>query len=83
MTRGQVERLRREGRASRNRLALAIEIESTTQVKLADAIGLTQPYISKLANGQYDDIPLETSRALADFFGCSIEDLFPAKAEVA
>lgn len=62
-----------------NRLAHAMELAGVTQVQLAEAVGLTQPYISRIKNGQYgDELPGETMRRLAAFFGCSIETLFPA-----
>jgi len=51
----------------------------STQAQLADAVGVTQAYISKLCTGSYNDLPLEKTRLIADFFGCQIEDLFPAR----
>ena len=55
-------------------------LAGVTQVQLAERIGLTQGYISRIKNGQYtSDLPGETMRAFAACFGCSIEDLFPAR----
>lgn len=60
-----------------------MQFTHTTQVQLAAAIGKRQNYISAIARGQYSELPLETSRALARAFGCAIEDLFPAREAVA
>ena len=60
-----------------NRVAKAISLAGVTQVTLAEAIGLSQPYISDVARGRYRTITVEHARKFADYFGCSIEDLFP------
>lgn len=62
----------------RNRLGRAMELAKVTQVQLAEATGLTQSYISRIKNGRYDDLSGDTMRALSGFFGCSLDDLFPA-----
>jgi transcriptional regulator with XRE-family HTH domain len=84
LTKHQLSQLRRDHRG-RNRLTRAIELADTTQVKLADATGIKQSQISKIARGQYGSsgLPTETARRLSDFFGCSIEDLFPARSVAA
>lgn len=64
-----------------NRLARAIEITGVTHVQIAAAIGATQSHATEIVNGNYRRLPLETARALAAFFGCPIEDLFPARDE--
>ncbi len=66
-----------------NRLAAAMRLAELTQSELADRIGLTQPYISAVATGRHSTITVENAHKFAEFFGCSIEDLFPAKSEVA
>jgi transcriptional regulator with XRE-family HTH domain len=83
LTKDQVETLRRSRKGGRNRLARAMELAHVTQVQLAEKTGYTQPYISKVKNGQYADLPGETMRTFAEVFGCSIEDLFPAREAVA
>jgi len=60
-----------------------MELAAVTQVQIAERIGLTQSYISKVKNGDYTDLPGETMRAFAEYFGCAIEDLFPAREAVA
>ena len=64
----------------RNRLRQAMDLAGVTQVQLAEAIGRPQPEISKVCLGKYgaSGLPVERARPLAEFFGCSIEDLFPA-----
>lgn len=85
LSRRQIELLKAQEPSGRNRLAAALEATSPrqTQSDLAEAIGVTQAYVSRLCTGSYQDVPLETARAIAEFFGCAVEDLFPAKSEVA
>lgn len=66
-----------------NRVRTAIQLSGTTQAAVAASLNLVQPYLSNVARGKYDDIGVENARKFADFFGCAIEDLFPAKQEVA
>lgn len=75
----ELRKLRHSRLAGRNRIGRARELSGETQVQLAAALGLTQSYISSIENSGYGDLPLETTRAFADHFGCAIEDLFPAK----
>lgn len=79
----ELRELRRSSVAGRNRLTQAMRLAGITQVQLAERVGVTQSYISKIANGQYDDLPGEMMRALSVQFGCAIEDLFPARQAVA
>lgn len=60
-----------------NRMARAMGLTQVTQTTLADAIGLSQPYVSDVIRGRYKTITVANARKFADFFGCSIEDLFP------
>lgn len=69
--------------ATGNRLRLAMELAGLTQLQLAAEIGLGQPYISAVARGQFETITVENAHIFARFFGCAIEDLFPAKHVVA
>ena len=81
LSKAQVEQLRRHRGADRNRLAKAMDLASVTQVQIATGTGFTQSFVSKVQNGQYSDLPGETMRTFASFFGCAIEDLFPARRE--
>lgn len=60
-----------------NRMARAMGLTRVTQTTLADAIGLSQPYVSDVIRGRYRTITVANARKFADFFGCSIDDLFP------
>lgn len=83
LTARQINHLVNEPTSGRNRLQLARTLAGLTQVEMSAAIGLTQPHISTLERGDYSDLPLETARRIAAFFGCGIEDLFPAKVSAA
>ena len=60
-----------------NRVAKAIALAGVTQVTVAEALGLPQPYVSDVARQRYKTITVENARKFAVFFGCSIEELFP------
>lgn len=75
--------MRRTPPTGRNRIPEAMDLSGVTQMQIAAGTGFTQSYISRIRNGRYDAMPGETMRALATFFGCSIEDLFPAREAVA
>ena len=81
LTKDQIESLKRSRPRTRNRVAKAMDLGAVTQVQIAQGTGLTQSYISRIKNGQYADLPGETMRTLAAFFGCQIEDLFPPSVE--
>lgn len=78
LTPAHLRRLRNEP-ASHNRLRAARELLEQTQGQTAAALAVTQPQLSDWERGRYGDIGLERARQLADYFGCQIEDLFPAK----
>ena len=58
-------------------MAKAISVARVTLVTVADAVGLPQPYVSDVAHQRYRTITVENARKFADYFGCSIADLFP------
>lgn len=60
-----------------NRVAKAISLAGVTQVTVAQALGLPQPYVSDVARRRYRTITVENAGKFARFFGCSIDDLFP------
>ena len=66
-----------------NRVARAIELSGVTQMDIADAIGVPQPYVSAVARQLYQTITVENAHKFADYFGCTIDDLFPAREAVA
>ena len=83
LTKKQVDQLKRSAGRTKNRVALAMELADVTQVQVADKTGFTQSYVSRVQNGHYSALPGETMRTFAAYFGCSIEDLFPAREAVA
>lgn len=64
-------------------MARAFELAKVTQLEVATATGLPQPYISDVARNRYQTITVENAHKFADYFGCTIEDLFPAREAVA
>lgn len=80
----QLSRLRSEALGeSGNRLQAAMDLLDLTQAQLASVTGLAQPYISDVCRGRHSTITVDNAYKFAAFFGCAIEDLFPAKQEVA
>lgn len=75
----QVATLRMAPLTGANKLSLAIELSGRTQVDIAEAIGSSQGAVSKAARGVFPKLPVDTARKYAEFFGCAIEDLFPAR----
>lgn len=66
-----------------NRLRLAFTLTGKKQVDAAEATGIFAPNLSDLVCGNYKTLTVDTARKLADYFGCTIEDLFPAREAVA
>ena len=66
-----------------NRVAKAIALAGVTQGTVAAALGFPQPYISDVARRRYQTITVDNARKFAHYFGCSIEDLFPASERAA
>ena len=66
-----------------NRVGKAIALAGVTQGTVAAALGFPQPYISDVARSRYRTITVENARKFAHYFGCSIEDLFPAPRKAA
>lgn len=83
LSRAKLRALRRTPSKGRNRLKTAITLMGTTQVQVAEAVGVAQSQVSEDAAGKYEVISLDKARAYAEFFGCAIEDLFPAEQAMA
>lgn len=75
----QIKELRAAKLTGKNKVLKARELAKQTQAELAEALGITQAYVSAIERNVYGDLPLETTRSFSDHFGCAIEDLFPAK----
>lgn len=65
-----------------NRLRIALALVEARQSEVAEEIDYPVPSLSNLVTGKTDPT-IVTARKLASYFGCSIEDLFPARQEVA
>lgn len=62
-----------------NKVRLARAMLEQQQSDIAKALGFLKSQLSDIERGEYKDVPLENTRLLADYFGCAIEDLFPAR----
>jgi transcriptional regulator with XRE-family HTH domain len=83
LTAAQIRTLRSAPLTGPNKLKLAMALAEVTQAEVAERLGIKQPQVSDVVRGEYVDMPLETSRRYARCFGVSVEDLFPAREEVA
>lgn len=67
-----------------NKVRLARMMLGLRQAFVANEVGVKAPYLSDIERGEYKDVPLESVlRPLSEFFGCTIEDLFPSREAVA
>lgn len=66
-----------------NRLRVAMALADVKQVELAESIGMSQASVSDIRNGKYNDLKHATVQRFAEFFGCYIEDIFPAREVIA
>lgn len=82
LTRSKLRTLRKSP-TSTNRLRAAMSLAQVTQTQVAEAIGIAQSQVSEDAAGKFSEISLDKARAYAGYFGCAIEDLFPAREAVA
>lgn len=55
----------------------------TKQADLCHALNLTAPQMSSLVRGDYKSVSIDRGHDLAEYFGCAIEDLFPARENTA
>lgn len=76
LTRAQLKLLRQSD--PDDRLRMALHLSRARQVELSKAIGIVQSQVSQDINGQFSEMSLHKAAAYARFFGCSLEDLFPA-----
>lgn len=66
-----------------NRLADAIELSQETSTSIAAELGFALQYVSDVSRGRYDTITVENAGRFSRYFGCAIEDLFPAREAIA
>jgi transcriptional regulator with XRE-family HTH domain len=67
----------------RNKLRIALALTKARQSEVSEETGYPVPNLSKLVNGLYVDVTVDTAQKMADYFGCQIEDLFPRRDEEA
>lgn len=63
--------------ASPNRVRVAMAMLDLTQTDVARGTNRSQASISDICNFVSTDVKLPTLHALAAFFGCTVDDLFP------
>lgn len=61
------------------RIRTARKLAKLTQVQVAAGVGLTQAALSDIERKRWGSTSTDTAHKFAAFFGCAIEDLFPAK----
>jgi DNA-binding XRE family transcriptional regulator len=81
LTPAQLKKLRKSDGG--NRIRAARQLVGLTQEQLAPLVGLTQAGLSDLERRRYGDTNLSTAQKFSEFFGCAIEDLFPARQQQA
>lgn len=64
-----------------NRVGLALLYTGKRQQDLVEALALTPGRVSQIVNGGTTNLPM--AQRIAQFFGVSVEVLFPAQSEVA
>lgn len=79
LTRKQLSELRTAPLQQPNKIKKAMTLAGVTQMQLSEAIGISQSQISEDAAGKFSEISLDKARAYARFFGCTTDDLFPAR----
>lgn len=62
-----------------NKVRVALALVQAKQAELVNEGILDAPHLSRIVNGDYVHVTVATARKLASFFGCQIEDLFPAR----
>lgn len=60
-----------------NRLAAATKLANVSQADVSRGVRMPQQYVNDVARGRYRTITVENASKFAEYFGCSIEDLFP------
>lgn len=83
MTPEQLEELHQKPVDRGNRVAAACDVVGCTQMDCARGTGFTAQYVSDVARGRFKTLSVENAHKFAAFFGCAIEDLFPAREAVA
>lgn len=64
-----------------NKVELAMTLTGAKQVDIVAALDSDASSVHRVVKGKHAAPELETARKFAAFFGCQIEDLFPARVE--
>lgn len=83
LSRSKLRALRNARASGPSKLRLAMTLADVTQVQVSEAVGIAQSQVSEDAAGKFSEISLEKARAYANFFGCTTDDLFPAREAIA
>lgn len=78
LTPSQLRRLRNLPNDGTSRIRAARQLAKLTQVELAAEVGMGQSFLSDLERGRWATAKVDTARRFAEFFGCTIDDLFPS-----
>jgi transcriptional regulator with XRE-family HTH domain len=65
-----------------NKVRVALAAVNAKQLDLAADAKFDAAQVSRIVNGDYVSIQLETAQRVAEFFGCSVDDLFPRRVAV-
>ena len=68
---------------AKNRIRLAIALSGAMQRDISTETGIHTSNLSGIVTGRLAGVHVETARKLATYFGCQIEDLFPAREAIA
>lgn len=83
LTKAQLRRLQQTEAAHGNRVEAARRMLNLSQLAMQEQAGIRQTYISAVERGNYRTVTVDSARRFAEFFGCTIEDLFPSEQEAA
>lgn len=64
-----------------NKVPVAMALTGAKQVDIVDASDMDSSSVHRVVKGKYSALEVDTARKFADYFGCQIEDLFPARVE--
>ena len=64
-----------------NKVEIALSLVGAKQADIVEDKDMDASSVHRVVKGKYSALELETSRKFAAFFGCQIEDLFPARVE--
>ncbi len=68
-----------------NKVEIALALVKAKQTDIVDAYpdALDATAVHRVVKGKYATLDVSLARKFAEFFGCTIEDLFPSRAAVA